>query len=60
MWTAVKNATGYRYKINQNGTNQVSQSPYIEDTLTRGQELWVQAYGNGYNDSDWVLIYTKA
>jgi hypothetical protein len=59
MWTAVKNATGYRYKINQNGTNKVSQSPYIEDTLTRGQQLWVQAYGNGYNDSDWVLIYTK-
>ncbi len=59
MWTGVKNAEGYRYKINQNGTNQTSQSPYIEDTLTRGQELWVQAYAYGYNSSDWVLIYTK-
>ena len=62
IWTSVAYADGYYYKIGENGVVETAKSPrhYLEDIkLSVGESLYVQAYAEGCESSDWVLIYTK-
>ena len=51
-WTAVPNASGYKYKIN-NGEEQTANGTSVQ--LENGQSIVVKAVGNGttYLDSNW-------
>ncbi len=55
-WTAVAGATGYTYKIGENGVENTVTS-IIEVTLTHNQVLYVKANGNGTTskDSEWAI-----
>ena len=56
-WTAVENASGYAYKIN-NGEEKDTTETSV--TLTNGQSIVVKAVGDGENylDSDWSTSKT--
>ena len=52
---------GYYYKIGENGEVQTTNRPtlYFKDlTVNPGDIIYVQAYANGCESSDWVLLYT--
>jgi len=62
IWTSVAYADGYYYKIGENGVVETAKVPrlYLEDIkMSVGESLYVQAYAEGCESSDWVLIYTK-
>ena len=60
-WEAVDGATGYTYKINEDGA-ETTVDAVTEITLTHNQVLYVKANGNGSTskDSDWATseVYT--
>ena len=61
-WSAVSYAEGYYYKIGANGQVQQIQRNLLhldEIKINAGDEIYVQAYAEGCESSDWVLIYTK-
>ena len=52
---------GYYYKIGENGEVQYTNRPtlYFKDlTVNSGDIIYVQAYADGCESSDWVLLYT--
>lgn len=54
-WTAVDNATGYEYRVD-NGAVQYSKAVATNIDVATGKTLYVRAIGNGveYLDSDWA------
>lgn len=61
-WNGDMYTQGYYYKIGVNGEVQSTNRPilYFEKlSLDVGDEIYVQAYAEGCESSDWVLIYTK-
>ena len=63
-WNRVSYAGGYRYKIGGDGevyTTEYASDRYVSlDLIPLGESLYVQAYAEGYDDSDWALIYRNA
>ena len=59
-WTAVANASGYAYKIGENGTESSLPSSVTSYTLQNGETLYVKAKGDGvtYSDSAWSVAVT--
>lgn len=51
---------GYYYKIGENGEVQTTNRPilYFKDlTVNSGDIIYVQAYADGCESSDWVVLY---
>ena len=60
MWFGVPHAEGYNYKIGEDGEiDTIKTSRFEMARLAVGESLYVQAYAEGCESSDWVLIYTR-
>ena len=60
MWRGVTYAQGYYYKIGENGqVQEIKGTRFKMSNLAVGDSLYVQAFGEGCESSDWVLIYTR-
>ena len=60
VWYEVPLAEGYYCKVGENGQVETLKIPRFEMTkLAVGESLYVQAYAEGCESSDWVLIYTR-
>ncbi|MBO5215827.1 MAG: hypothetical protein J6B79_06540, partial [Clostridia bacterium] len=57
-WNTVDYAEGYNYKIGETGTVNSTRNYYIAiSEIPAGEKLYVQAYAEGCESSDWVMIY---
>ncbi len=57
-WSAVENASGYKYKIGESGEEKPSTNLFVN--LTHAQTVYVKALGDGkeYSDSAWSVGVT--
>ena len=57
-WNYVENAGGYNYKIGENGQVNSTRNRYVAlSDIPAGEKLYVQAYAEGCESTDWVMIY---
>ncbi len=57
-WNSVENASGYNYKIGENGTVTSTRYYYVAlADIPVGEKLYVQAYADGCESTEWVMIY---
>ncbi|MBR2970295.1 MAG: hypothetical protein IKC48_00650, partial [Clostridia bacterium] len=57
-WERVENAQGYNYKVGENGEVKSTRSYYVAlSEIPLGEKLYVQAYADGCESTEWVMIY---